>query len=373
MKFNVLSCLVFLMTASFPLYVLKSGSIQPSHAIAIVTMIYCIANDRLTIGVVESILITLITCMLFTELIHAHNIIGIEPILNIAFMVFTLLFVAMFRKVLVSKHIEVLYGLLTSQFIALMGLFIYGFSFTGPESLRAVGFFNNPNQLGYFAVLSFSIVALIQMLVDVDKSIYLFIIICSIFFSILSLSKAAMVSLAFGLLMLGFSNAPFRVIFLLFPVVYSLITLFFLPALEKLNFVKRIGDIGHSGDDNLVERGTFVLFQESEGVLDYIFGIGVERALFALKHEVHSTFFSFLAYYGFVGFILYFSFFGYVVYQLLKLVSFKNVLVIMSPPLLFGLTHNGSRSLFFVLLIALILASASQNFKRLRKDPLIKS
>ena len=372
MKFDSLGCLIFLMTASFPLYIFGSGSIQPSHALAIVTMIYCLAYDRLALGVVESILIVLLAVMLITEAVHVRDILGIEPILTIAFVVFTLLFVATFRKALVSKHIEVLYGLFASQFVALVGLLIYGFSVSGPESTRAVGFFNNPNQLGYFAVLSFSLVALIRMLVVVDKRIYLFIILCSIFFAILSLSKAAMVSLSVGLLLLAFSHAPLKTVFLIFPSISSVIGLFVLPDLQKLNFVARLTNIGKADDDNLSERGTFILFQQAETVFDYIFGIGVDRAFIAADHEVHSTFFSFLTYYGILGFSLYSSFFGFTVYQLSKLVPFKYVLVVLAPPFLFGLTHNGSRALFFMLLISLILASASRNANNTKKDRLIR-
>jgi len=372
MRFDILSYLVFLMTASFPLYIFGNGSIQPSHALAIVAMIYCLAYNRLTFGVAESILIALITLMLFTEVVYVHDILGINPILTIAFTVFTLLFVATFRKVLLSRHIEVFYGIFVSQLVAWIGLLIYGFSFTGSEATRALGFFNNPNQLGYFAVLSFSIAVLIRMLVVVDKRIYIFIILCSIIFAILSLSKAAMISLAVGLLLLAYSHSPSKFVLLIFPALPILIGSLSLPIMEKLNFVIRLSNIGQANDDSLSARGTFILFQESKNAFDYIFGIGVDRAFIAADHEIHSTFFSFLSYYGILGFSLYSSFFGYVAYQLSKIVSFKYVLVILTPPLLYGLTHNGSRALFYMLLISLILASANQKFKNINKDRLIR-
>ena len=90
-----------------------------------------------------------------------------------------------------------------------------------------------------------------------------------------------------------------------------------------------------------------------------LFGLGSQNAREIIGHEVHSTLGSVLNNYGLIGLTL----FGTVIFSWAKRIwnahGFIGLICMVGPPMLYGITHNGTRFTFFWLLFAASLAMAN--------------
>ncbi|MGI6455395.1 MAG: hypothetical protein ACOX5R_07180 [bacterium] len=222
-------------------------------------------------------------------------------------------------------------------------------------SLRGTIFFNNPNQLGYFSLLTASILFLNLRYLNYYRILTILGIAASFYMSLLSLSKAAMLGL--GLLyLLHLIQKPLRMIFFIFILCLTycilvetpfIIDLYNSPIL--LNAINRIQDIGHSGDDSLQGRGfdriinhsNYLLFGAGEGVYD--------RFDSYISGELHSTWGTLLFSYGIFGFLLY-------LFGLIKIVktSGASAGLYLLPSIFYGFTHQGLRFTSFWILLSVI-------------------
>lgn len=234
-----------------------------------------------------------------------------------------------------------------------------------PVGHRLEGTFNNPNQLGFWALLNliFYFITLRNY-----KSLglkELFTILLIIFCLVVSLSKAAILSAVFAILI--FFITKFKIFlklksaFLIFLV--SLIPIFFPTTinetiekpLEKLE--SRLSSLGKSDDDNLEGRNYDRLYYYPERL---IFGSGEGNyGRFALRgksNEIHSTYATLLFSYGLIGFILFMFFLLLNVWNVG--ISFSFYII---PILMFGVTHNGLRFSLFWILLAYINSFSHKN------------
>lgn len=213
--------------------------------------------------------------------------------------------------------------------------------------LRQQLFFNNPNQLGYYAVASASI---IFAAFDLSKNrlvgISAFICIC--YFVMISVSRAAIVSIAF--LAVAFLFKKNNVLpFVLSILVLSVVSISNLNSIQNselfINFNERLETKSNENVDRASERGytriynfpEYLLFGASEGLY--------ER--FNETLELHSTWLSIVFCYGFIGFALF-------VLMFFNSIQ-KSTFIAFVPVVLYGLTHNGIRfRLFWILLATLI-------------------
>ncbi len=222
---------------------------------------------------------------------------------------------------------------------------------------RQTIFFNNPNQLGYYALVMASIYDLILSRYPFKRKVLSYLTFgCLTFLVILSLSKAAIVSFAF-LISLKFYDKPKNVL-LTFLV---LLALFF--AFSKTGYYEslkwRIELIGHDSDDNYKSRGYDRIISNPEYL---IFGAGeggMKRFDTEFKGEIHSTFGTVLFSYGFIGFLL-FMIFIYNIYRYSDIRSF----VYLIPVAMYGVTHNGLRFSPVWILLSLVLAVPSLEKKK---------
>jgi hypothetical protein len=230
-------------------------------------------------------------------------------------------------------------------------------------SYRATNFFNNPNQLGYYALVSFALLIITGRTSNKNSVLHFTAIIGSFILVLASLSKAAIISFILMYLFYIFLEGKKGYwINLLFTLLLCLL-LFFPGVSSEMNFLKnsdlyikveqRFLTIGKDGDDNIGGRGYDRIKNHPEYTL---FGAGEgEYSRFDTQirgMEMHSTFGSLFFSYGLVGFTL----FLILLYNAIKF----NRLVLLYPfifIMIYGLTHNGIRNTFLWILLALLSTS----------------
>ena len=280
---------------------------------------------------------------------------SIRVFLGVLYFLFNFMVYFCFRHVFYSfqeSHRYFLYFLLTGIFIAVFSVFYTGIniSFTVGEATRQLGFFNNPNQLGFYAVLCISFALGLRILANISEKLFWLITALALFLAISSLSKAAVISIIFVIFFYFFGSI--RTLFLgcllaLLAVAFNLI-----DVVNTFAIFERISNIQNESDSSLDSRGYFLL---SDHPMYMVLGIGEEQAIRMLGHEVHSTFAALYINYGFFGLFL-FLFWGWeVFYKCFRVVGLYRCFILFSPLLLYSITHNGIRfSMLWVYLAFLV-------------------
>ncbi|MDM4015026.1 hypothetical protein [Roseiconus lacunae] len=347
--------------ATFPLYIFASGGAQPSHGFFI---LFCMLfhrellqnimpeSGRVAYGPMRAAF-----CFVFVvfvvQLIYGITLESAEMLKYIAFISFNFGYlVVMYRYIVTYRTTalnHVFIGMLLAVGLALLGVMLN----IGPNSGRQTGFFNNPNQLGYFGLIDvmlflacYSVCTLkyarILALAGISASIYLILV---------SLSKAALVSSFFGLLLFAPSIKGRDLAFL---GVLCVVTLpFVAPKIIESNVVSRvvarIQNIGHDRDDSIAGRGYNRIKRHPEKL---ILGAGEgEYHRFGARLEMHSTVGNIVFCYGLAG-ALFFALFNL---RCLK-ASPQLFISIFAPLYAYGMTHNGIRFSAFWLAYAVFLA-----------------
>lgn len=222
--------------------------------------------------------------------------------------------------------------------------------------LREIAGFNNPNQLGYWSLLSLCIFLSVAGKAKVKRYVQAITALCLVYSAAASLSKGAIISIA-CLCILHFVRNPK----LLLVGLLALAPGYLLVENSTLfeNVSGRLGSIGAQEDDDLSSgaRGYPRIWENPE----YLpLGAG-EAALYRFEDsptfthtEIHSTFGTILFSYGLVGSAV----FGAAIWYLYRLSSGGLILYLL-PPVLYGLTHQGLRFSFLWLLFAMIAVVSS--------------
>ncbi len=215
---------------------------------------------------------------------------------------------------------------------------------------RQTASFNNPNQLGYWSLLSLCIFLSITIRVKIKWYMQAPAIICLCYAVALSLSKAAMIASAL-MLIVHFARSPRLVVIALVSALIGYL------ALENSTITGRVEgrleNIGSQTDDSLYSRGYLRVVEYPEYA---VLGAG-EGALYRFndvaysdqRFEIHSTFGTILFSYGVIGMVV----FAGAIWQLYRASSIGYLLYLF-PPFLYGLTHQGLRFSFLWLLISVI-------------------
>ena len=251
-----------------------------------------------------------------------------------------------------ESHRYFVYFLLCGIFIAVFSVFYTGIniSFAAGEANRQVGFFNNPNQLGFYAVLCISFALGSKILLDISEKIFWLIAALAVFLAVSSLSKAAVISILLVIVFYFFGNIRTLFVGCLIALLAVAFNLF--DVVNSFAIFERISNIQNESDSSLDSRGYFLL---SDHPLNMVLGVGEEQAIRMLGHEVHSTFAALYVNYGFFGLFL-FLFWGWeVFYKCFKTVGLYRCFILFSPLLLYSITHNGIRfSMLWVYLAFLV-------------------
>ena len=361
-----------------PLYLSQSGSLQICDIFMVFGLIYLFfsSHGRVCLPVYAKPFIKAL--LAFTVFVIAINglwtLTGysyIKPILYYVFNFFAVIIcLCVYQKN--GKQVfeqAIFQGVFLSAIIALLGLVI------NASSGRATGFFNNPNQLGYYGVVIFSLALLPKKNHWNIATWFVLLVGCSCV--VLSLSKAAFVSLmvqillyvifarnqqsATALVKRGFWLLFFGVVLYLFLFTDVLSGSVFDPLIRMR---KRLFSSLNEGDsdfgsgrgyDRIKELGIHFLWGMAEG--------NYSRFVSLSGLEAHSTYVSVLVSYGLIGFLLYIFFLAIAIFR--KNRTLKNC-AIASGPLLYGLTHNGIRNtLVWILLVSIYLLGSETEYEKM--------
>ncbi|MFT5467906.1 MAG: hypothetical protein ACI8UO_003014 [Verrucomicrobiales bacterium] len=217
----------------------------------------------------------------------------------------------------------------------------------GASPGRETLFFNNPNQLGYWGLLSTTIFCVTMRRIRWPVLAQVFVFVAAAYLVALSLSKAAGISLAL-LLTLHFSKSFWQ--FGLFLIGSLAIVFVFQDTAIGENLANRLSNIGHQSDDSLGGRGYDRILDHPEHL---IFGAGewgLERFPNE-SNEMHSIFGTVLFSYGVIGF-------GLFVFLIVRHIPVRDWIYLI-PPFAYGVTHQGLRSTLFWVLLATLAATAT--------------
>lgn len=254
-----------------------------------------------------------------------------------------------------------------------------GILFITSAGTRTAGFFNNPNQLGYYSLIMLTVIVLCRA--HLTKASRIIILVISFWAMIVSMSKAAILSY-FGelLVLMLFFQQKWNVKRVVLQIVATVLVgtaiylLFFSEAEFFVNsnvvteMRKRIFNIMAENDSSLsAGRGYARVGEMLEHIL---WGTGegaYDRFVFRNGTEVHSTFISLLTCYGLIGF------FGYVLLFIRSMGRgkqlFRNFLILFGP-FLYSFTHNGVRNTLLWLILAIMALENMQIAKELTYNKL---
>lgn len=225
------------------------------------------------------------------------------------------------------------------------------------EGERAIGTFNNPNQLGYWSLLAVGCFLVLKGNERLNLLDFVFLATAT-YLAALSLSKAALLSL-FALLLTALvgQGVERRSTLAILVVLLGLTPLLVLQSgivgsallqTQAGDVVGRLQNIGQQHDDSLVYRGydriwlypQYLIFGAGEGAFER-FDLSKAPPL-----EMHSTFGTLLFSYGMVGFGL----IGSAVYMIMRRAPVRHI-AYFGILTFYGMTHQGLRfSLLWVFL-----------------------
>ena len=182
-----------------------------------------------------------------------------------------------------------------------------------------------------------------------------------------------MISCAFAALLVGFLASRSKLQFVMGCFVAAILIatglwLINSGQLADYKFVARLSGLGSQGDDSLAGRGYGVLTEV--GAFQFLFGFGAQEVRQLVGHELHSTVASFFANYGVFGGLLFLGFLALWCGRVWRSLGLIGVLIIVVPPMMYGLTHNGSRFTIFWLLVAMSYAipDEARTRERVRRE-----
>lgn len=353
-----------------PFYFWKSGIPQIADFIMVALILVYFSVNKLEISIYSGVKKFLLVGIFFVTYIVIINLIWSlflqrvdELLLAIFYYVYNFLivvFVISLFSVYREKIIVLTYkATLFSVLLQLVMLFVNG-GFTGG---RMAGSFNNPNQLGYYALLIASLLIFTSNLIK-TKTLFLIIgLTSSMILVLVSLSKAAILSML-GLFMFFLITRSRNIrlkkqlrmtmltVTVLLGIIYNTTTV--IQNNQLYNSVQdRLNSIGQAEDDSLDGRGYYRITDYPEY---WIFGAGEGHySRFGnIVGEFHSTLGNVQVSYGLFGSLLFIIF----ILMALKNDRYQSWYILFFL-MTYGLTHNGIRDSSFWILLALMAVNKS--------------
>jgi hypothetical protein len=224
--------------------------------------------------------------------------------------------------------------------------------------IRPSVLFNNPNQLGYFAVLSASILALGRRQLGMGTVPATIGMVCCGYLALLSSSKAALGATAILVFMALFSKPR---IIIISSLGFVLLLAVSNPVMETLRATQdRIEkDQSHDffeerGYDRILNHKEYWLFGSGEGAYKRFKDTTVIGS-----HELHSSAGTIFFCYGIIGSFLFLLF----CFRMVRGAPFRQLLLLL-PAASFGITHQGLRFTLFWVLLAMFIALRDHDRRR---------
>ncbi len=342
-----------------PVYIFQSGYPQPADMILVFGLIPALglAFLKVNMRVPAAVLVGLG----FVTLTFSINIIHYVFTPDRKFLLSSLYYVYNFGVFLFVTHLfssapqrinRLTYLALAGSILVELGFVMFAHG----DTIRAQGSFNNPNQLGYWSLLSFVLLIVVKR--EERLTVWDVGLILAVFATqLLSLSKAGILSMAFCMMILFFSRLISnnqRVLILVLVLVGSVYVAFVdgglsrkLQELDVLQAVyTRISTIGTQGDDSLGGRG-YDRIVANPHYLILGAGEGANWRYSEKAKELHSGLATLLFSYGVVGFLMFFCF----LYCVFKGLPWRHILLLI-PIMMYGATHQNIRFTYFWVVIA---------------------
>jgi hypothetical protein len=224
-------------------------------------------------------------------------------------------------------------------------------SFVSRGSGRTHTFFNSPNQLGYYALLSACLFAMTQRALAINRWKASFGVTCCAYLGLLSASRASLAGILLLLVVLLVSDPRMVIVGVLASI--GLVTASAGPVADALEFNQKRALEDRDPDASFAEeRGYDRIWRHPQHLL---LGAGEgSYKRFArpgeVPKELHSSFGSLLFSYGIVGVAL-FALFGV---RAIRGASLRTTLLLV-PALVYTVAHQGLRfTMFWVVLVAFV-------------------
>lgn len=362
----------FVYLTSVPFYVFKSGNPQPADFLMALLLLTLALGMVIRIPIHRSLYLSstiFLTIVVLVNLgwwsVHQEAIFLMSPlfyIYNFGILVFVLSLFKAFGEETVLKITAA--GILTALFLE-FAIMVFMPQF---KNIRGIGTFTNPNQLGYWSLLTGACWLAVR---SRYRTSFLDVLVMAvlIYLAGLSLSKAAMISLfllcimAIGLKgMDGKSGLTVGVAtLLLLPVLFMSPDIIqsrldrFLEQDSAARVVTRLEQVGSDNDDNAAGRGYDRIWLYPQYLVTGA-GEGAYRR-FSEDYdnmEMHSSWGTLLFSYGVAGTLAFlamlWSIFGRAAWQLR---------LYFIPVVLYGLTHQGLRFSLLWVFLGLVIAQAT--------------
>lgn len=360
-----LSLVAYFLTSM--IYVLPPGMPQPADWLLIVAIAASVAGSRASLPKEPVLYLTILLFVGWIVLVNAVWFLMIGDAIFLRKSAFYL-YNALVLVFVVSVGFRDVDRLMKVVWLsALVALFIQaaylGFLWVG-HRLRATGTFNNPNQMGYWALLMMTCMVVAKgrarlALVDLLG------LGAGLYTVALSLSKAASLAAMLLLALIALTRRRWSgVAMLLVPAALVLALTVELAVgglMERVQelkpvaaLTKRLEGIGQQQDDSLSHRGYARLF-ENPHYLAFGAGEGVFERLNPERRvqEFHSSVGNILMSYGVIGLTLFSVLLAFVVSR-----ASWTIQVFLLPILLYGVTHMGLRESLFWVFLGLVYAQA---------------
>lgn len=328
-----------------PIYVLPSGLPQPADALAALLMpgvflLYGLWWPR-PVRKPLALLALFVYWVLFVNTGWAFYTLEKDLLLSSAYYVFNFLVVLLCMTLYSRLGDRFLRTTMAATILSVFMVVALSFVLKGGAERQTVTF-NNPNQLGYFALLSASIVYLGARLLPTNRTIVAAALACCAYLAAISLSKAAMIALALFFVLISIRYPKYAVIISVIALALYAVDFHESPLAAKVTH--RLSTIGADHDDNIAGRAydrilkypQYIVLGAGEGAYDRFEG----------SIEIHSSLGTVVFSYGLVGTILFFGALASIAIRM----GMSNALALL-PPLAYGLTHHGLRFTHFWILL----------------------
>lgn len=348
----ILSVSCFLYLLFTPIYLFEPGTPQPADLFLVLSFV-AINLIRPSLNLKNVIpVVLLFAWVAFVNLSWSLLEQDARIMFNTLFYVNSLLVIAMFIRLYRYPGFgEVIFwGFFSAMSIQLILLFLGASVFSGT---RMSGTFNNPNQLGYFAVLAASFSVFLKDFKRAALFVLALIVAC------MSLSKAAIAAVIFASIYffsLNWKN------FIYLPVALIVLSSVYFNTDLYTSVEARF--INMDTDDSLEGRGYDRIVEFPHLTILGAGEIGSHARFYEGKQrdkEFHSSFGTLFFSYGVVGITI----FGFI---LLRATPMNREMFLLGAPFVYGLAHNGLRWPLIWVLVALFMIKKVQD----RNDKLLQ-
>lgn len=347
-----------------PIYIFKNGLPQLADYILMTSLTLYLISNKYTLKFERSskqfirIGFTFVSWIVLINVTWQLIVMESDFIINSIFYIYNFLIViltlSMYRKYKNNLLNTIINSVVISFVVQLITIIVSG----GITTTRVQGTFNNPNQLGYYALLGAGLLLTINALKKIPIKRFLIGLYVSFILVILSLSNAAIISWIIMFASHFFLNKSIdvklkrRILILTLSIgIIVLIIYYRTPLITENDFynslINRLSltqekistSTGTRGYDRLFKFPQYLLIGAGEGAY----------YRFNTWSEFHSTLGNILLSYGIIGFLIFMN----LLYKALWLNKFKMTHILFSA-MLYGYSHNGIRNTLLWILISVI-------------------